>query len=268
VGSGRVVLVGAGPGDPDLITVRGLRWLRQADVVIYDQLASPALLDEAPPDALLIFAGKATGNHCIAQSAINALLIHHAEAGRLVVRLKGGDPFVFGRGGEEVLACRVAGIPVEVVPGVSSAVAVPAAAGIPVTHRGLSSSFAVVTGHEDPGKTAGGVDWDRLATAVDTLVILMGIATLPVITARLIAAGRDPATPAAVIERGLTAGQRVVTATLADIAERAAHLAAPAVIVIGDVASRQSTSPHYSVNTQFGDRVGDAAGARRDSSGI
>src|SRR6185369_734860 len=136
VGSGRVVLVGAGPGDPDLITLRGLRWLRQADVVIYDQLASPALLDEASPDALLIFAGKATGNHCIPQSAINALLIHHAEAGRLVVRLKGGDPFVFGRGGEEVLACRGAGIPVEVVPGVSSAVAVPAAAGIPVTYRG------------------------------------------------------------------------------------------------------------------------------------
>ena len=155
MGSGRVVLVGAGPGDPDLITLRGLRWLRQAEVVIYDQLASPALLDEASPAALLIFAGKATGTHCIAQSAINALLIHHAEAGRLVVRLKGGDPFVFGRGGEEVLACRGAGIPVEVVPGVSSAVAVPAAAGIPVTHRGLSSSFAVVTGHEDPGQAGG-----------------------------------------------------------------------------------------------------------------
>jgi len=256
VGSGRVVLVGAGPGDPDLITLRGLRWLRQAEVVIYDQLASPALLDEAPPTALLIFAGKATGNHCIAQSAINALLIHHAEAGRLVVRLKGGDPFVFGRGGEEVLACRGAGIPVEVVPGVSSAVAVPAAAGIPVTHRGLASSFAVVTGHEDPDKAAGGIDWDRLATAVDTLVILMGIATLPVITARLIAAGRDPATPAAVIERGLTANQRVVTGTLGNIAERATRLASPAVIVIGEVVSL-----HYLENAQLGDRAGDEAGA-------
>jgi uroporphyrin-III C-methyltransferase len=244
VGNGRVVLVGAGPGDPDLITLRGLRWLRQAEVVIYDQLASPALLDEAPPDALLIFAGKATGNHCIAQSAINALLIHHAEAGRLVVRLKGGDPFVFGRGGEEVLACHGAGIPVEVVPGVSSAVAVPAAAGIPVTHRGLSSSFAVVTGHEDPDKTAAGIDWERLATAVDTLVILMGIATLPIIAARLIAAGRDPATPAAIIERGLTANQRVVTGTLANIAKRAARLTSPAVIVIGDVASMQAAIPH------------------------
>ena len=256
MGSGRVVLVGAGPGDPDLITLRGLRWLRQAEVVIYDQLASPALLDEAPPAALLIFAGKATGTHCIAQSAINALLIHHAEAGRLVVRLKGGDPFVFGRGGEEVLACRGAGIPVEVVPGVSSAVAVPAAAGIPVTHRGLASSFAVVTGHEDPDKPAAGVDWDRLATAVDTLVILMGIATLPVIIARLMAAGRDPATPAAVIERGLTANQRVVTGTLGDIAERATRLASPAVIVIGDVVAL-----HYSEYPQLGDRTGDEAGA-------
>ena len=256
MGSGRVVLVGAGPGDPDLITLRGLRWLRQAEVVIYDQLASPALLDEAPPSALLIFAGKATGMHCIAQSAINALLIHHAEAGRLVVRLKGGDPFVFGRGGEEVLACRGAGIPVEVVPGVSSAVAVPAAAGIPVTHRGLSSSFAVVTGHEDSRKAAGGVDWDRLATAVDTLVILMGIAALPVITARLIrrrprsrhAGRRHRAGP-----DGRPAGS---DGNAGDIAKRAAGLASPAVIVIGEVASL-----HYSMNAREGDRAGDEAGA-------
>jgi uroporphyrin-III C-methyltransferase len=233
---GRVILVGAGPGDPELITLRGLRWLRRAEVVLYDRLVSPELLDEAPAAALRIFAGKAGGRHCIAQSAINALLVHHAEAGRLVVRLKGGDPFVLGRGGEEALACLGAGIPVEVVPGVSSAVAVPAAAGIPVTHRGLASSFAVVTGHEDPRKTARGVDWERLATAVDTLVILMGIAALPVIAGRLVAAGRDPATPAAVIERGLTAAQRVVTGALGDIAARAARLASPAVIVIGDVA--------------------------------
>ena len=143
---GRVVLVGAGPGDPELITVKGLGWLRRADVVVYDRLVAPALLEEAPAAALRIYAGKARGRHCIPQSAISALLIHHAEAGRLVVRLKGGDPFVFGRGGEEVIACRAAGIPVEVVPGISSAVAAPAAAGIPVTHRGLASSFAVVTG--------------------------------------------------------------------------------------------------------------------------
>ena len=203
--AGRVVLVGAGPGDPELITVRGLGWLRRAEVLVHDQLVSPALVDEAPPTALRIFAGKSGGRHCVAQSAINALLIHHAEAGRLVVRLKGGDPFVFGRGGEEALACLRAGIRVEVVPGVSSAVAVPAAAGIPVSHRGLGSSFAVVTGHEDPAKPEPTVDWARLATAVDTLVILMGMSTLPTIAARLIAAGRDAETPAAVIEQGTTA---------------------------------------------------------------
>ncbi len=238
--SGRVVLVGAGPGDPELITLRGLRRIREADVVIYDQLASPALLDEAPPEALRIFAGKAGGRHCASQSAINALLIHHAEAGRLVIRLKGGDPFVFGRGGEEAMACARAGIPVEVVPGLSSAVAVPAAAGIPITHRGLSSSFAVVTGHEDPSKPEGRVDWERLAAAVDTLVILMGVATLPRIAARLLAGGRDPATPAAVIYRGTTQAQRTVTGTLGDIVERAAHLKAPAVIVIGEVVALHS----------------------------
>jgi uroporphyrin-III C-methyltransferase len=235
VSRGRVVLVGAGPGDPELITVRGLRRLRQADVVVYDRLVNPVLLDEAPPGALRIFAGKSGGHPCASQSAINALLVHHAEAGRLVVRLKGGDPFVFGRGAEEALACARAGIPIEVVAGVSSAVAAPAAAGIPVTHRGLSSSFAVVTGHEDPSKPGNRVNWERLAGAVDTLVILMGVAALPRIAARLLAGGRDPATPAAVIHRGTTQAQQVVTGSLAEIAERSAHLAAPAVIVVGEV---------------------------------
>jgi uroporphyrin-III C-methyltransferase len=177
--SGRVVLVGAGPGDPELITRRGLRWLQRAEVVVYDQLVSPELLDEAPPDALQIFAGKSAGNHCMPQESINALLVRHALAGRLVVRLKGGDSFVFGRGGEEARACLAAGVPLDVVPGVTSAVAVPAAAGIPVTHRGVASSFAVVTGHEDPGKPGGRVDWERLAGAVDTIVVLMGTAALP-----------------------------------------------------------------------------------------
>jgi len=165
VSQGRVVLVGAGPGDPELITLRGLGWLRRAEVVVYDQLATPALLDEAPEDAVRIFAGKSAGRHYLEQSAINAILIHHARRGRLVVRLKGGDPFVFGRGGEEMLACARAGVAVEVVPGVSAAIAVPAAAGIPVTHRGFASSFAVVTGHEDPAKPESAVDWERLAMA-------------------------------------------------------------------------------------------------------
>jgi uroporphyrin-III C-methyltransferase len=233
--SGRVVLVGAGPGDPELITMKGLGWLRRAEVVVHDQLVSPRLLDEAPSHALRIFAGKRAGQHCLPQSAITALLVHHAEAGRLVVRLKGGDPFVFGRGSEEAAACAAAGISCEVVPGVSSAVAVPAVAGIPVTHRGHASSFAVVTGHEDPDKPGGRVDWERLAGAVDTIVVLMGTAALPEIVRRLLAAGRDPGTPAAVISRGTTAAEAVVTGSLADIARRAAHLPSPCTIVIGDV---------------------------------
>jgi uroporphyrin-III C-methyltransferase len=236
-----VILVGAGPGDPELITVKGLRWLRRADVVVYDQLVNPSLLDEAPAGALRIFAGKSAGRHCLDQSAIDAIMIHHAEAGRLVVRLKGGDPFVFGRGGEEIVACALAGVAVEVVPGVSSAIAVPGAAGIPVTHRGLASSFAVVTGHEDPSKAGPAVDWERLATAVDTLVILMGVATLPRIAARLLTGGRHADTPAAVIHRGTTEAQRTVTGTLADIAERAADVPSPAVIVIGEVVGLRLT---------------------------
>jgi len=233
--SGRVVLVGAGPGDPELITRRGLRWLQRAEVVVYDQLVSPALLDEAPPDALRVFAGKSAGNHCMPQAAIDALLVRHALAGRLVVRLKGGDSFVFGRGGEEARACIAAGVPFDVVPGVTSAVAVPAAAGIPVTHRGVASSFAVVTGHEDPDKPGGHVDWEGLAGAVDTIVVLMGTAVLPEIVRRLLAAGCELATPAAVICRGTTDAEEVVTGTLADIAHRAAHLSPPCTIVIGEV---------------------------------
>jgi uroporphyrinogen III methyltransferase/synthase len=229
-----VVLVGAGPGDPDLITVKGLRWLRRADVLVYDQLVGPALLDEAPAGALRIFAGKSAGRHYLEQSAINSILIHHAEAGRLVIRLKGGDPFVFGRGGEEILACARVGVAVEVVPGVSSALAVPAAAGIPVTHRGLASSFAVITGHEDPGKPESAVDWDRLATAVDTLIILMGVGALPRIALRLRAAGRSAATPVAVIHRGTTEAEATLVGTLGDIAVLAAQLQSPAVIVIGE----------------------------------
>jgi uroporphyrin-III C-methyltransferase len=233
--TGRIVLVGAGPGDPELITLRGLRWLRRADVVVYDALVEPALLAEAPEQALRIFVGKMPGRHCVPQSATTALLLHHAERGRLVVRLKGGDPFVFGRGGEEALACARAGLAVEVVPGVSAAIAAPAAAGIPVTHRGLASSFAVVTGHEDPAKGSAAVDWARLAGAVDTLVVLMGVAALPRIAAELVAAGRSLDTPAAVIGAATTPGERVVAGTLADIAERARGIASPATLVIGAV---------------------------------
>jgi uroporphyrin-III C-methyltransferase len=238
-----VVLVGAGPGDPGLITVRGLRWLRRAQVVVHDRLVAPELLEEAPAEALRIFAGKVAGRHCLPQGAITALLIHHARAGRLVVRLKGGDPFVFGRGGEEVLACRAAGVPVEVVPGVSSAIAVPAAAGIPVTHRGLASSFAVVTGHEDPAKPGPAVDWERLATAVDTLVVLMGTAALPAIARGLVAGGRDPDTPAALIHAGTTPAQEVVSCRLVELGEGGAPLPPPTTVVVGGVARLASAAP-------------------------
>jgi uroporphyrinogen III methyltransferase / synthase len=232
---GRVCLVGAGPGDPGLLTVRALERLREAEVVVYDRLVNPALLDEAPPGALLIFAGKRVGSRCTAQSAINALLIHHAEAGRFVVRLKGGDPFVFGRGGEEALALAKAGIAFEVVPGVSSAIAVPAYAGIPVTHRGVASSFAVLTGHEDPSKEGDAVDWRALATAVDTLVVLMAVTSFPRIVGALLANGRPPDTPVALIRWGTTDAQEVRVGTLADIVGRARGLDSPVVAVIGEV---------------------------------
>ena len=234
---GRVYLVGAGPGDPGLMTVRGLEVLRQADVVVHDRLVNPILLDEAPVAARRIFAGKHAGAHGLPQSRINALLVEEARDGHAVVRLKGGDPFVFGRGGEEALALADAGIPFEIVPGVSAAVAVPAYAGIPVTHRGLGSSFAVLTGHEDPDKEAPAVDWGRLATAVDTLVVLMGVKSLPRIVAELLAHGRSPATPVALIRWGTTDVQETVVGTLADIVDQAARarLEPPVLTVIGDV---------------------------------
>jgi uroporphyrinogen III methyltransferase/synthase len=227
--------VGAGPGDPGLLTVRALERLREAEVVVYDRLINPELLDEAPAEALRIFAGKRVGSHCLPQAAINALLVHHASAGRFVVRLKGGDPFVFGRGGEEALALAKAGIPFEVVPGVSSAIAVPAYAGIPVTHRGVASSFAVLTGHEDPSKDDDATDWKKLATAVDTLVILMAVGSFPRIVGALLAHGRLPETPVALIRWGTTEAQEVRVGTLADIVGRARGLEPPVVAVIGEV---------------------------------
>ena len=243
---GRVCLVGAGPGDPGLLTVRALERLREAEVVVYDRLVNPAILDEAPPEALRIFAGKRVGAHCLPQAAINALLVHHAEAGRLVVRLKGGDPFVFGRGGEEALALSKAGIAFEVVPGISSAIAVPAYAGIPVTHRGVAASFAVLTGHEDPSKDGDAVDWTRLATAVDTLVVLMAVGTLPRIVGALLANGRPPETPAALIRWGTTEAQEVRVGTLADIVGRARGLEPPVVAVIGEVVRlRERLDEHW-----------------------
>lgn len=231
---GKIYLVGAGPGDPGLLTVHGLELLRQAEVIIYDRLVNPVLLEEAPPEAVRIFAGKTDGLHNLPQEQINDLLIAYARSGRRVVRLKGGDPFVFGRGGEEAEALAEAGIPFEVVPGVSSAVAVPAYAGIPLTYRKLSSSFAVITGHE-ACKAEPSVDWASLAIAVDTLVVLMGVKNLPKIVAKLLAHGRSPETPVALIRWGTTARQVTETGTLADIVAKSAGLEPPVVAVIGDV---------------------------------
>src|SRR5579859_6900714 len=207
---GKVYLIGAGPGDPELITVKGLRCLRMADVVLYDRLISTDLLDEAPARAELVFVGKGPQHHSMTQTEINTLMISYARNGRVVVRLKGGDPFVFGRGGEEVLALALAEIPFEIVPGISSAIAVPAYAGIPVTHRDLASSVTIVTGHGRPTSASSDVNWEALASLGGTLVILMGVETLSDITQRLLAGGLPSDTPAAVIQQGTVPEQRVV----------------------------------------------------------
>lgn len=228
---GTVYLVGAGPGDPELITVRGLRCLRQADVLLYDRLVHPALLGEVPAAAEKIFVGKAPGRPGVGQAEIHRLLIEHAARGAIVVRLKGGDPFIFGRGSEEAADLQAAGIPWEVVPAISSAFGVPARAGIPLTHRRLARSFTVVTGHT---VGQGDFNWSALAAA-ETLVVLMGVKALPTIVRRLALHGKSLSTPVAVIERGTMAEERVLTGTLATITEVAAGARSPAVIVIGEV---------------------------------
>ena len=277
---GTVSLVGAGPGDPALITLAGLDRIREADVIVYDRLVSARLLDHAPDNTERIYVGKLPGDSHD-QDAINALLIEKAREGLRVVRLKGGDPFVFGRGGEEAQALHEAGVPFEIVPGVTSAVAVPAYAGIPVTHRGLASSFAVITGHEAfpviPNRAGGGppraegegadagqtgsnlppINWPHLATAVDTLVFLMGVKALPDIVANLTANGRAATTPVAVIHRGTTPDQQTVTGTLADIVERATEAAIepPAITVVGEVVRLRETLAWFEHRPLFGKRV-------------
>jgi len=239
VGTGIVYLVGAGPGDPGLITVKGLDLLRRADVVAYDRLIPMALLDEARPDAERLDVGKLPQKQRLSQDDINALLIDRAQKGLIVVRLKGGDPFVFGRGGEEALACHAAGVPFEVVPGVTSAIAAPAYAGVPVTQRGIASAFTVFTGHEDSSKGESSIDYPALAAAarLGTLVLLMGVSRLPQITSHLIAAGIDPDIPSLCVEWGATLNQRVVTGTLSTLPGLVAeqNIQPPALTVIGAV---------------------------------
>ncbi|QNK80035.1 uroporphyrinogen-III C-methyltransferase [Nakamurella sp. PAMC28650] len=236
-GPGRVTLVGGGPGDVDLLTLAGRRALAEADVVVVDRLAPRGVLAELGPTVLVVEVGKAPGHHMASQGEINQVLVEHANAGRLVVRLKGGDPFIFGRGAEEMAACRDAGIEVTVIPGVSSAFAVPLAAGIPVTHRRMARQVTVLTGHDEDGMIR--ANWPALATGDGTLVVLMGVAALPTMTDELLCHGMDPGTPVAVIERGCSAAQRVTVGrlcTIADLARRRG-VVSPAVIVIGAVAS-------------------------------
>lgn len=234
---GRVTLVGGGPGSVELLTVGGLRAVREADVIVCDRLAPLSVLDQARPGAEVVHVGKIPRGHFTPQERINDLLVEHARAGRHVVRLKGGDNYVFGRGGEEWNACVAHGIPVDVVPGVTSAVAVPALAGIPLTHRGLTQGFVVVSGHVAPSDARNDADWEALARSGLTLVVLMGVAALAEISETLIAHGMDPATPAACIADGAMPSQRSVTSTLADIATEAVDLDPPAITVIGAVVS-------------------------------
>ncbi|MPY96089.1 MAG: uroporphyrinogen-III C-methyltransferase [Acidimicrobiia bacterium] len=228
-----VHLVGAGPGDPDLLTVRAARLLSAAEVVVHDRLTTADLLDLAPADAARIDVGKAAGSSPVSQKRINELLVEHGRSGRTVVRLKGGDPYVFGRGGEEAAALLAAGVPFDVIPGMSSAIAGPAAAGIPVTMRNLAQSFTVVTGHEDP-RAGADVDWGALAATGSTLVILMGVGRIGTIAGRLMDGGLSPTTPVAAVRWATTADQSVLRTTLADVADQ--PLAAPSVIVVGAVA--------------------------------
>jgi uroporphyrinogen III methyltransferase/synthase len=255
--AGVVYLVGAGPGDPGLMTVRGAELVASADVILHDRLIPAASLRGAREDAEVVYVGKRPGQPELPQPDIERLMVERARAGRSVVRLKGGDPFVFGRGGEEAEALADAGIPFEVVPGVTAGVAAPAYAGIPLTHRDDASAVAFVAGHEDPSKDGSAIDWDALARFPGTLVLYMGVKRLGDNVARLIAAGRDPADPAAVVERGTTPAQRTVTAPLAELpgAVAAAGLGPPAIVLTGAVAARRETIAWLERRPLFGLRV-------------
>jgi len=252
-GKGRVYIIGAGPGDQGLITLRGVQCIREADVIIYDHLVSPEILRHAGEKTRLIYAGKQGGDHTLSQWEINNLLVAEAGQGAIVARLKGGDPFIFGRGGEEAEVLREAGIPFEVVPGISSAVAVPAYAGIPLTHRNHTVSVAFVTGHEDPAKGKSDLDWPTLA-GIGTLVILMGVKNLPAIAENLIRNGKDAATPAALIRWGTTPDQETLTGTLGDIAQKAEErrFSPPSIFVVGGVVGLRETLNWFETKPLFG----------------
>ncbi len=253
---GKVYIVGAGPGDPELITLRAIRCLAKADLVVHDYLAAKELLAYAPEGARRVYVGKQGGNHAMSQDDINSLLVEEAKRGNAVVRLKGGDPFIFGRGGEEALVLAQAGIPFEVVPGVSSAVAAPCYAGIPLTQREYTSTVAFVTGHEDPKKPESRLHWEHLAS-IETLVFLMGVKNLPLITAKLMEHGKDPKTPAALVRWGTTPEQETVEGTLGEIGNLAREqgVKPPAVFVVGEVAALRKELAWFEKKPLFGKGV-------------
>lgn len=254
---GIVYLVGAGPGDYKLISVKAKEYIEQADTIVYDRLADSRLLSWARNDVELVYVGKASSQHTMRQEDINRLLVEKAKEGKVVVRLKGGDPFVFGRGGEEALELIANELPFEVVPGITSAIAVPAYAGIPVTHRAVATSFAVITGHEDPTKGESNMRWDKLSTGVDTLVFLMGVENLPHITAKLIENGRPAETPAAVIRWGTKPEQQVLVTTVGHAADDVAKagIKAPAIFLVGDVVTLREKLAWFDTKPLFGKSV-------------
>ena len=254
---GKVYLVGAGPGDIGLLTIKGLRCLKKAEVVVYDFHLNAQVLNYINHNAEFIYAGKRGGHHTLTQDEINAILVEKAKEGKNICRLKGGDPFIFGRGGEEAEALSREGIEFEVVPGVSSSVAAPAYAGIPLTHRLVSSSFAVIPGYEDVTKKESTIDWSKISTGVGTLVFLMGVKNIDVITEKLIENGRSPDTPVAVIRWGTRSDQKTVIGTLKNIVEQVKekHIKPPAVMVVGDVVKLRDSLKWYEKKPMFGYRI-------------
>ncbi len=255
--NGKVYLIGAGPGDPGLITVKGLECVKKADVIIYDYLANERLLDQRRSDAELIYVGKQGGKHTLPQDQINSLIVDRAKEGKIVARLKGGDPFIFGRGGEEAEELVDNGISFEIVPGVTAATAVPTYAGIPLTHREHTASVAFVTGHEDPTKPESKVHWDKISTGIGTLVFFMGMKNLPSIVENLVSNGRRPQTPVALIQWGTRTDQRVVTGMLENIVAKVkeAKLGPPAIIVVGEVVKLREKLNWYESKPFFGKRI-------------